>query len=71
MGTSILGNRVQRVEDVRMLTTGGVYVDDLSLDNAAWLTYVRSTEAHARILSIDVDEAKAAPGASRCSPART
>ena len=48
MGTSILGNRVQRVEDVRMLTSGGVYVDDLSLDNAAWLTYVRSTEAHAR-----------------------
>ena len=62
MGTSILGNRVQRVEDVRMLTSGGVYVDDLSLDNAAWLTYVRSTEAHAHIVSIDVDEAKAAPG---------
>ena len=39
-----------------------LYVDDLSLDNAAWLTYVRSTEAHARIVSIDVDEAKAAPG---------
>ena len=62
VGTSILGNRVQHVEDVRMLTSGGVYVDDLSLDNAAWLTYVRSTEAHAHIVSIDVDEAKAAPG---------
>jgi aerobic carbon-monoxide dehydrogenase large subunit len=62
LGTSILGNRVQRVEDARMLTSGGVYVDDLPLDNAAWLTYVRSTEAHARIAAIDVDEAKAAPG---------
>ena len=30
--------------------------------NAAWLTYVRSTEAHARIVAIDIDDAKAAPG---------
>ena len=62
MGTSILGNRVQRVEDARMLTVGGTYVDDLPLEHAAWLTYVRSTEAHARIVAIDVDDAKAAPG---------
>ncbi len=62
MGTSILGNRVQRVEDARMLTVGGTYVDDLQLEHAAWLTYVRSTEAHARIVSIDVDDAKSAPG---------
>ena len=62
MGTSILGNRVQRVEDARMLTVGGTYVDDLPLEHSAWLTYVRSTEAHARIVSIDVDDAKSAPG---------
>ena len=62
MGTSILGNRVQRVEDERMLTVGGKYVEDLALEGAAWLTYVRSTEAHARIVAIDVGEAKAAPG---------
>ena len=62
MGTSILGNRVQRVEDERMLTVGGQYVEDLALDGSAWLTYVRSTEAHARIVAIDVDEARAAPG---------
>ncbi len=62
MGTSILGNRVQRVEDARMLTVGGKYVEDLPFENAAWLTYVRSTEAHARITAIDVDAAKAAPG---------
>ncbi len=62
MGTSILGNRVQRVEDARMLTVGGMYVEDLPFENAAWLTYVRSTEAHARIVAIDTSEAKTAPG---------
>ncbi len=62
MSTSILGNRVERVEDARMLTVGGTYVEDVALEHAAWLTYVRSTEAHAHITSIDVAEAKAAPG---------
>ena len=59
---SILGNRVVRVEDPRMLTEGGTYVEDLALPGAAWLTYVRSPLAHARITAIDVSEAQAAPG---------
>jgi len=59
---SILGNRVVRREDVAFLTTGGSYVDDLDLENALHLTYVRSISAHARIAGIDVDEARAAPG---------
>jgi aerobic carbon-monoxide dehydrogenase large subunit len=59
---SILGNRVLRKEDPKFLTTGGVYVDDLPLDGAAHVVYVRSTMAAARITGIDVDEAKAAPG---------
>ncbi|HEY1634798.1 MAG TPA: xanthine dehydrogenase family protein molybdopterin-binding subunit [Acidimicrobiales bacterium] len=59
---SILGNRVVRKEDPKFLTRGGTYVDDLKLDGAARVTYVRSTSAHARILSIDVDEARSAPG---------
>ncbi|MDQ3107198.1 MAG: xanthine dehydrogenase family protein molybdopterin-binding subunit, partial [Actinomycetota bacterium] len=62
--TSILGNRVMRKEDPKFLTSGGVYVDDVRVDlvGAATITYVRSTMASARILSVDVDEAKAAPG---------
>jgi carbon-monoxide dehydrogenase large subunit len=62
--TSILGNRVLRKEDPKFLTTGGVYVDDVRMDlvGAAAVTYVRSTMASARILSIDIAEAKAAPG---------
>jgi carbon-monoxide dehydrogenase large subunit len=59
---SILGNRVRRKEDPRLLTGGAAYVDNLELPGAAWLTYVRSTIAHARIVSVDVDEARRAPG---------
>ena len=59
---SILGNRVERVEDPRMLTAGGTYVEDVVLPGAAWVTYVRSTHAHARITGIDLSEAKAVPG---------
>jgi carbon-monoxide dehydrogenase large subunit len=59
---SILGNRVTRVEDHRFLTVGGTYVEDVRLPGAAWLTYVRSSVAHARITGIDVSKAKIAPG---------
>ena len=59
---SILGNRVQRVEDPRFLTGAATYVEDLPLDGAAWVTYVRSPYAHARITAVDGDEARASPG---------
>jgi carbon-monoxide dehydrogenase large subunit len=59
---SILGNRVVRKEDPLFLTKGATYVDDLVLDGAVHLSFVRSTMAHARIASIDVDEARNAPG---------
>jgi carbon-monoxide dehydrogenase large subunit len=59
---SILGNRVVRREDPKFLTVGGSYVDDLPLEGAAYVTYVRSTVAHGRIESIDVEDARAAPG---------
>ncbi len=58
---SILGNRVQRVEDPRMLTVGGTYVEDVPVA-AAWVHFVRSEYAHGRILSYDVDEARKATG---------
>ena len=59
---SILGNRVLRREDPKFLTTGGVYIDDLVGEGALWATYVRSTMAHARIESLNVEEARAMPG---------
>ena len=65
MAGSILGTRVQRKEDPKFLTTGGVYVDDLTeelLDGALHVVYARSAVAHGTILSIDVDGAKDMPG---------
>jgi carbon-monoxide dehydrogenase large subunit len=59
---SILGNRVVRVEDPRLLTTGGTYVEDIELADAAWVVYVRSPYAHARIVGIDTSDAASAPG---------
>src|SRR4051812_29766836 len=62
---SVLGTRVRRVEDPRFLTEGGTYVADLDdprLTGAGWVTFVRSTIAHARLESIDVSEALEAPG---------
>ena len=62
---SILGTRVVRTEDPRLLTVGGTYVDDLrvpELTGAARVTFVRSPMAHARITGIDASAALAAPG---------
>lgn len=51
-----------RTEDPKFLTTGGTYVEDLPLPGAAAVVYVRSTAAHARLVSVDVDGARNAPG---------
>src|ERR1700749_4544702 len=62
---SILGTRVIRTEDPRLLTSGGVYVDDLrhpELAGAVRATFVRSTTAHALITGIDTSAALEAPG---------
>ncbi|HEX9032711.1 MAG TPA: xanthine dehydrogenase family protein molybdopterin-binding subunit, partial [Streptosporangiaceae bacterium] len=62
---SILGTRVVRTEDPRLLTVGGTYVDDLrepELAQAARVTFVRSPIAHAAITAIDVSAAREAPG---------
>ena len=61
---SILGNRVLRREDIGFLTEGACYTDDLkepALEGALWVTYVRSTMAHAKIV-VDASEAAAMPG---------
>lgn len=62
---SILGTRVERTEDPKLLTVGGTYVEDLrepALEGAAHVTYVRSPMAHARITGVDVAEARESPG---------
>ncbi|MCL4421571.1 MAG: xanthine dehydrogenase family protein molybdopterin-binding subunit [Actinobacteria bacterium] len=59
---SILGNRVMRTEDARFLTSGGIYGDDLRFGDAAWIVFVRSPVAHARIIGVDLQAARRAPG---------
>jgi len=70
---SILGTRVVRTEDPRLLTVGGTYVDDLrvpELEDAARVTFVRSPVAHARIAGIDAAAAREAPGVAAVLTAR-
>jgi carbon-monoxide dehydrogenase large subunit len=59
---SILGNRVLRREDPKFLTTGGVYGDDLPIAGALWVTFVRSTVAHARIVEMETSAVLDLPG---------
>jgi carbon-monoxide dehydrogenase large subunit len=59
---SILGHRVLRTEDDRFLRGRGRYVENLSLEGAATITFVRSLLAHARINGIDTSAATAIPG---------
>jgi carbon-monoxide dehydrogenase large subunit len=57
-----IGQPVRRKEDVRLLTGRGTYTDDLDRPGQAHAVVLRSPHAHARILSMDISEAKTAPG---------
>jgi CO/xanthine dehydrogenase Mo-binding subunit len=59
---SIIGRSIKRLEDPRLLTGGGRYVDDLSRPGMAHAVIVRSAHAHARLRAIDVGRALARPG---------
>ncbi|CAB4678086.1 MAG: molybdopterin-dependent oxidoreductase [Actinobacteria bacterium] len=59
---SILGTRVVRIEDPRFLTGEGTYIANLPMPDALHLTFVRSSMAHAQLLSIDASEALSMPG---------
>jgi carbon-monoxide dehydrogenase large subunit len=52
----------KRLEDERLLLGKGLFSDDRVFPRQAWLVLVRSPHAHAKLLSIDTGEAKAAPG---------
>jgi carbon-monoxide dehydrogenase large subunit len=58
----LMSQPVRRIEDKRFITGNGRYVDDIKMDGAAVGYVLRSPYAHAKILSIDVEAAKAAPG---------
>src|SRR5437870_12064086 len=56
------GMRIKRLEDPRLLTGRGRYLDDLGLPRMLFASFVRSPYAHARIVRIDAAAARALPG---------
>src|SRR6266508_3657087 len=61
MTTRWFGAPVQRVEDDRLLRGHGRFTDDID-EGALECCFVRSPYAHARIVSINADAARAVPG---------
>ncbi len=62
MGVRYFGSKVQRLEDPRLLTGRGRYVDDIHPPLCLQAAFVRSMHAHALIKSIDADAARGMPG---------
>ena len=58
----IVGARIKRTEDPRLLTGLGAYTDDRQVMRVLHIAFRRSDQAHARIRSIDCAAARAAPG---------
>jgi len=58
----LVGSRVKRVEDPRILTGQGRYVADVVVPNMTHAAFLRSPFPHARIVKIDTAAAKAVPG---------
>ena len=57
-----IGKSVKRVEDQRFITGRGNYTDDMILPGQTYAYLVRSPYAHARVLGVDIEAAKEAPG---------
>ncbi len=60
-----IGKPLRRREDAKFLKGRGRYVDDIMPDDAAWVAFVRSPHAHARIRAIETAAAAAMPGVLR------
>jgi carbon-monoxide dehydrogenase large subunit len=58
----IVGARIKRTEDPRLLTGLGAYTDDRQVTRVLHVAFRRSDQAHARIRSIDCAAARTAPG---------
>jgi aerobic carbon-monoxide dehydrogenase large subunit len=52
----------KRLEDQRLLTGQGHFIDDKPEDGALWLHVLRSPHAHAKIMGVNTEAASAMPG---------
>ncbi|HZC55386.1 MAG TPA: xanthine dehydrogenase family protein molybdopterin-binding subunit [Xanthobacteraceae bacterium] len=58
----IIGARIKRTEDPRLLTGLGAYADDRQVTRVLHVAFRRSDQSHARIRAIDCAAARQAPG---------
>ncbi|GED17372.1 xanthine dehydrogenase family protein molybdopterin-binding subunit [Aneurinibacillus migulanus] len=59
---SMIGTRIKRKEDPKLITGNGNFTDDIKLPGMLYAAFLRSTHAHARIKRIDVSQAVKHPG---------
>jgi carbon-monoxide dehydrogenase large subunit len=59
---SHIGRSLKRVEDPKLITGRGQYVDDLKIPGLVYLAFLRSAHAHARVTALRTEVARAAPG---------
>jgi len=58
----LVGKRLRRREDPRLITGTATYVDDMKMPGMLYATIVRSPHAAAKIRSMDISKAAAHPG---------
>lgn len=62
MTKKFIGKRIKRNEDPQLLTGQAQFVDDVEIPGMLHAAFLRSDYAHARLLSIDVSNARQRPG---------
>ncbi len=62
MAARYIGETIERLEDDRLLTGQGRFVDDMVLPGMLEAAFLRSSHAHAHIRSIDASAARGLPG---------
>src|SRR5690242_19129346 len=68
--TQLVGAKIHRREDPRLITGHGHYIDDFTRTGTAHAAFVRSPVAHARIKKIDITDASKAAGVAGVYTAR-
>ena len=57
-----VGQPVRRMEDATLVRGAGSYTDDLAVEGQLYGVFVRSPQAHGRLLGVDAAAARAMPG---------
>src|SRR5881396_2692776 len=65
-----VGQPLKRLEDPKLITGAGQYVEDLKLPGLTYLAFLRSPHAHARVTAIRIEAAQNAPGVVRVVTAK-